>query len=171
MVVKSQHQLMNKPALMIWMLLAACGGVAQEQVVVQPEPIPEFSVVPKDPALGFGQEQSFPVLQILPEDVVQGKTRGLQFGTNDFAVRLTYTEAGARKILSFNEANTSRKVCIAIGSYMSPPFIEFLNSSPNDTNYLQWKSGWLEHRTETFFSLTRNDQDAIVNGLRGISPR
>ncbi|HXB59805.1 MAG TPA: hypothetical protein VNU95_09580, partial [Candidatus Acidoferrales bacterium] len=152
------------------LLLAAYSGFAQEQVVVQPQPIPGFSVVPKDPALAFEPEQSFPVRQVFPEDVVPGSVRSMQNGTNEFFVRLTYTEAGAKKMLAFNEENAHRKICIEIGAYMSPPEILFPNSSPDDTNYLQWKSGWLKHRTETFFLLTRNDLSDVLNGLHGIPP-
>ena len=53
--------------------------------------------------LGFAQEQPFPAFRILPEDVVQDSIRQVRFNTNNFAVRWTFTEAGARKILAFRE--------------------------------------------------------------------
>ena len=64
----------------------------------------------------FAQEQA-PALRILPEDIAQDSITQWpsQIGTNQFVVRWTYTEAGARKFLAFHEAHEGQKVRTVIG--------------------------------------------------------
>src|SRR5262249_51711687 len=113
-------------------------------------------------------------IHILPEDVVQSSIQQFQFGTNQIvgtnriAVRWTYTEAGAKKMLAFREAHQGQKVCTEVGSFKSQPGeIIFRPMPPTFTNYAQWKEGWLQHRTDKFFALSRKDADMVLTGLKG----
>jgi hypothetical protein len=56
-------------------------------------------------SLGLAQEQAVPSIRILPKDVVQDSVKQLRMTTNQFTVRWTYTEAGAKKMLAFWKAH------------------------------------------------------------------
>ena len=111
--------------------------------------------------------ESVPAFRILPEDVVQDSIQQVRFATNQFAVRWTFTEAGANKMLAFEEAHEGQKTCTVIGSYKTPPgVISHFLPMPAFTNYTQWKEGWLKHRTDKMFSVTEADAQAITAGLQ-----
>ena len=137
----------------------------------------------------LAQEQQVPTRRILPEDVVQDSVLLFQFSTNhsldaieaipvtptnlfakSFAVRWTYTEAGARKMLAFNEAHEGQKTRIVIGSFelLELPLSEnvFRPMPPAFTNYVQWKEGWLQHRTDKIVGVSGDDAKKIVAGLK-----
>jgi len=82
---------------------------------------------------------------ILPEDVVQDSIQLIQFSTptNLFAVRWTYTEAGAKKALASWEADGSH--------YGMTP---------------EWKKGWLKHRTDKEFFRNRAAAEKLVAKLK-----
>src|SRR5437016_6492594 len=69
--------------------------------------------------LGFAEEPVLPTLHVLPEDVIQETIEELPITlyqmTNKYAVRWTYTEAGARKMLSFWEEHRGQKVRMVLG--------------------------------------------------------
>jgi hypothetical protein len=108
-------------------------------------------------------QKPIPTLRLLPEDVEQDSIR--QFSgpqtrdmTNNFIVRWTYTEAGARKMLDFKEAHWGEKVRTVIGSFQSPLGEHvFIPMPPHFTNYTQWKEGWLKWRTDKFFFVSESD--------------
>jgi hypothetical protein len=86
--------------------------------------------------LGLAQEKPIPTIRISPEDVVQDGIQQSQMTTNKFVVRLTYTEAGARKMLAFREAHEGKKVRTVVGSFESAPSeIIFRTKPPVFTNY------------------------------------
>jgi hypothetical protein len=134
----------------------------------------------------LAQEQQVPTRRILPEDVVQDSVLLFQFSTNhsldamdaipvtptnlfvkSFAVRWTYTEAGARKMLAFNEAHEGQKTRIVIGNFESPLGENvFRPMPPAFTNYVQWKEGWLQHRTDKIVGVSADDAKQIVAGLK-----
>jgi hypothetical protein len=84
-----------------------------------------------------------------------------------FAVRWTYTEAGAMKMLAFNEAHEGQKTRIVIGNFESPLGENvFRPMPPAFTNYVQWKEGWLQHRTDKIVGVSADDAKQIVAGLK-----
>ena len=69
----------------------------------------------------LAQEQTVPTQYILPEDIVQDSIQLVRFASNSFAVRFTYTEAGAKKMLAFREAHEGQQVRTVVGRFLSPP--------------------------------------------------
>lgn len=118
--------------------------------------------------LAPGDDLSPPTLRILPEDVVQNTIVQSRISTNQYSVRWTYTEAGAKKMLAFQEAHQDQKVCTAIGSFVTPPSTHtFRPMPPTFTTYAQWKAGWLKHRTDNCFGVSEDDAKKVVAGLKG----
>jgi hypothetical protein len=76
----------------------------------------------------LAQERAASTTRTLPEDIVQESIQFFRFSTNSFAVRWTYTEAGAKKALASWEADPKH------------PAIS-----------VEWKTGWLKHRTDKRF--------------------
>ncbi len=97
------------------------------------------------PVVCLGQAQKSPARVILPEDVVQDSIQLVKFSTptNTFAVRWTYTEAGAKRALDSWEADGSH--------YGMTP---------------EWKKGWLKHRTDKEFFRTRAAAEELVAKLK-----
>jgi hypothetical protein len=108
------------------------------------------------------------VFRILPEDVVPDSIQYVRFKTNQFAVRWTYTETGAQKMLAFDEAHEGQQVRTVIGGFESAPgeIAKFQPMPPVFTNYAQWKEGWLQHRTDKLFCVTEDEAKAITAGLQ-----
>jgi hypothetical protein len=97
---------------------------------------------------GFESTRSSPARParvILPEEVVQDSIQLIKFSTptNLFAVRWTYTEAGAKKALASWESDGSH--------YGMTP---------------EWKRGWLKHRTDKQFFGTRAAAEEFVTKLK-----
>src|SRR5262249_17466185 len=67
------------------------------------------------------QSKAVPTLQILASDVVQSSIEQFRTGTNRFAVKWAYTEAGANKMLAFYESHQGQKVRMRVGGYQTPP--------------------------------------------------
>ncbi len=117
--------------------------------------------------LCIAQKQQVPTRRILPEDVVQDSIQTFQFSTNIFAVRWTYTEAGVQKMLAFNEAHEGQKTRLVVGSFELPTSEGvFRPMPPTFTNYVQWKEGWLKHRTDKIAGVSKDDAKKIVAGLK-----
>jgi|ERR1019366_1764362 hypothetical protein len=114
----------------------------------------------------FAQEQQFPTRRILPEDIVQSSIQLVRFTTNSFAVRWTYTEAGATKMLAFTEPHTGETVRTEVGSYVSVGRIAPFTSLPGCASYYDWRAGWLTNRTDKFFGVSEEDAKKIVDGLK-----
>jgi hypothetical protein len=115
----------------------------------------------------FAQAQTVPTRRIIPADIVQASIQLFQFSTNTFAVRFTYTEAGAKKMLAFQEAHAGQKIRTVVGSLERPPVeLTFHPMPPTFTNYAQWKKGWLKHRTDKFFNVSEEDAKKIIAGLK-----
>ncbi len=76
----------------------------------------------------FAQEQPAATRRMLPEDIEQASIQMVRFSTNCFAVRFSYTEAGAKKALASWEANPKHPVMSA-----------------------EWRTGWLKRRTDKCF--------------------
>jgi hypothetical protein len=108
-----------------------------------------------------------PTSRLLPEDIVQNSIQLVRFSTNCYAVRWTYTEAGAKKMLTFLEAHEGKKVRTVTGEFVGPAIEEtFRPMPPVFTNYTQWKEGWLKYRTDKAFAVSEDDAKKIVAGLR-----
>jgi len=115
----------------------------------------------------IAEDLAVPVVQILPTDVVQSSIQQSRFGSNRFAVRWTFTEAGAKKMIAFWEVHEGRKISVSVGDFVSPPAKHvFLPMPPLSTNYAQWKAGWLKHRTDKIFLESEADARAVVDGLK-----
>ena len=105
-----------------------------------------------------------PTYRILPEDVVQDSIQKHRFKNGSFAVRWTYTEAGAKKFLSFGEKYAGQIVRTGVGSFQTPPNELFRPKPPLSRNYTEWKKGWLKRRTSKIFGVT--EARAITAGLK-----
>ena len=92
----------------------------------------------------LAQEQTASTRSILPTDVVQESIQLVRFSTNSFAVRFTYTEAGAKKALAFWEAHPS----------------------PGVTYSAQWKDGWLKRRTDKGFFKTEESAKSFIAEIK-----
>jgi hypothetical protein len=149
-------------ALISWLLWASHLSFAQEQTNLITRIFPEA-----DDEVGSLVKQPIPIFRILPEDVVQTSIQEFRFTTNEIAVRWIFTEAGAKKMLSFDEENEGNKTCTAIGNFQSQPGIYRFVPMPAFTNYAQWKEGWLKHRTDKMFCKNEDDAKAIIAGLEG----
>ena len=114
----------------------------------------------------FAQEQQIPTRRILPEDIVQSSIQLVRFTTNGFAVRWTYTEAGATNMLAFTESHTGETVRTEVGSYESVGRIAPFTSLPGCASYSEWRAGWLKHRTDKFFGVSEEDAKNIIEGLK-----
>ena|ERR1035437_3920047 len=110
--------------------------------------------------------EAVPTRRILPEDIVQDSIQLFRFATNRFAVRWTYTEAGAKKMLAFTEAHVGETVRTEVGSYESTGGIAPFTSLPGCASYSEWRAGWLKHRTDKFFGGSEEDAKKIVDGLK-----
>jgi hypothetical protein len=121
--------------------------------------------------VGFAEEQ-IPTIKILPDDVVQESIQQRPFAangailTNEFIVRWIYTEAGARKLLTFTEAHEGENVRTIIGGFETPigKIVPF-QPLPGCNSYAEWKAGWLKRRTDKIFGVREEDAKAIVAGL------
>lgn len=108
--------------------------------------------------LGAAQE-ALPTIRILPEDIVQDSIQVLPFPTDKFAVRWTYTEAGARKMLAFWHAHAGHEATTKVGSFEVRGMIAKARP-PGWT-----EEGWLKRRTDKFFGVSEDEAKKIVEGL------
>jgi hypothetical protein len=113
----------------------------------------------------FAEEPATPIYSISPKDVVQESVRTFRLGTNKVAVFFTYTEAGAKKMLDFQEAHAGQKMRTQIGAHLMPEGYAMLRREPGE--YERWKEGWLKWRTSKFYGVSEADGKAIVAGLKG----
>jgi hypothetical protein len=104
--------------------------------------------------------------RILPEDIVQESIQLVRFTTNRFAIRWTYTEAGAKKMLAFREAHVGETVHTEVGNYEFIGGIAPFTSLPGCASYSEWRTGWLKHRTDKFSGVSEDDAKKIVAGLK-----
>ena len=114
----------------------------------------------------FAQEQQFPTRRILPEDIVQSSIHLVPFTTNRFTVLWTYTEVGATNMLAFNEPHTDEKVRTDIGSSVFVNASAQGTSQPGESDYAEWREGWLKHRTDKIVGVSEEDAKKIMAGLR-----
>ena len=155
-----------RKALTVSAALFAIVCLAQEQPILtlhlMPEDIFEQSIGPAPPLAPI------PTRHIVPEDIVPETIGLVRFSTNSFAVRWTYTEGGANKMLAFREAHEGRVVRTVIGSFESRPHqISFFSPMPPTfKNYAQWKEGWLKRRTDKIFVQSEQDAEKIMAGLK-----
>ena len=130
----------------------------------------KFTIIPMlllTAYLGFAAEPVVPTIRISPEDVVQSSIQQFRFGSNSFAVRWTFTEVGAKKMVAFWEAHDGQKISTAIGDFVSPPSEQvFRAMPPTFTNYTEWKEGWLQHRTDKIFVRSEAEAHEILVGLK-----
>jgi hypothetical protein len=110
----------------------------------------------------LAQEQTVPARHILPEDIEQDSVQMLRFSTNTFAVRFTYTEAGAKKMLAFERAHAGREVITQVGAFERRGMIAPLSARPQGWT----EAGYLKHRGDKFFGVSEDDAKNIVKGLR-----
>jgi hypothetical protein len=114
----------------------------------------------------LAQEQQVPTRRILPEDIVQDSIQLVRFATNSFAVRWTYTEAGAKNMLAFTEAHVGETVRTEVGSFEFTGGIAPFTSLPGCASYSEWRAGWIKHRTDKVFGVSEEDAKKIVAGLK-----
>ena len=110
----------------------------------------------------FAQVQSFPVRVILPEDVEQGSVQTVRVATNGLAVRFTYTEAGARKMLAFRREHAGHEIVMRVGSFERRATMSSLETRPEGWT----EEEWLKRRTDKFFGVSEADSKKIVAGLQ-----
>jgi hypothetical protein len=116
--------------------------------------------------------ESVPVMRILPENIVPDSIQLVRWSTNTFAVRWTFTEAGAKRMLTFWEAHVGQTICTEVGSYKSTTVIapcfqpQSFRPMPGCATYSEWREGWLKHRTDKFCGVSRDDAKRIIAGLK-----
>ena len=110
----------------------------------------------------LSQEQAVPTCRILPEGIEQDSIRLAQLTTNTFAVRFTYTEAGAKKMLAFWRKHAGQEVITKVGSFERRGRIAPLHSRPPSWT----EEGWLKRRTDKFFGVSKDDAKKIMDGLK-----
>jgi hypothetical protein len=148
------------------LFLSAGSGFAQQHAA------PDFFAVP-DPSFGVDKEQSLPTLYILPADVVPDSVIKVRFNMgessgNNFGVRWRFTEVGANKALAFWEKHNGQKVHTIIGDYVSPPERGIQSTPPGDTNYIQWRDGWLKKsRMHTTIFSNEKEANIVYLALKG----
>jgi hypothetical protein len=109
----------------------------------------------------FAQEPTLPARRILPEDIEQDSIKMVRVSTNLFAVRFTYTEPGAKKMLAFDHEHAGHEVLIQVGSFGTRTTLAPLEPrSPGWT-----EEGWLKRRTNKFFGESEDNAKKIVEGL------
>ena len=91
----------------------------------------------------FAQERPVSATRTLPEDVVQASIQFVRFSTNSFAVRWTYTEAGAKKALASWEADPKHPVISA-----------------------EWRAGWLKRRTDKCFFQSESAATEFMKSIK-----
>ena len=115
----------------------------------------------------FAQEQEIPTRHILPEDIVPSSIQLIRFTTNHFAVRWTYTEAGATNMLAFTEPHKGETVRTVIGDYeFSGRIAPSSALPPGVASYSEWRAGWLKYRTDKMFCASEEDAKKIIAGLK-----
>ena len=110
----------------------------------------------------LSQELTLPTRRILSEDVEHDSVRTVRFTTNSFAVRFTYTEAGAKKMLAFRREHAGHDVLLQVGV-----FERLVRIAALDTRPAGWtEEGYLKHRGDKFFDVSEDDAKKIVEGLK-----
>lgn len=106
-----------------------------------------------------------PTIHLMPADIVQESIKQVHWTTNTFAVKWKYTEDGAKRMLDFWMQHSGQKICIAVGTFSTPPF-----KAPEPLNPLtqsDWKKRWLEIRTDKFINLNEEAAKSIVVAMKG----
>ena len=101
---------------------------------------------------------------LTPADVEQGSVKVHRLGADRFAVFFTYTDHGAKRMLSFSENHAGQKMITKVGEWASPVGIYYAPQDP--VQYAMWKAGWLERRTSKLIVSNEADAQAIVAGLK-----
>jgi hypothetical protein len=109
----------------------------------------------------LAQQQDLPLRRILPEDIEQSSIRLVRIATNSFAVRFTYTETGARKMLAFEREHRGQEIIIRVGTFEHRGTIASSVQTPGWT-----EEGWLKWRTDKFFGVNEDQAKQIVDGLK-----
>ena len=137
--------------------------LAQEKSI---DPLLRLSVTPPKTVTNYvDAPESTPTRRILAEDIEQDSImvhQFYQFSTNAFAVRWTYTEAGAKKMLTFQREHTGHKIIIQIGSFEFRPTITSRDTKPAGST----GEGYLKHRGDSFIGASEDDAKKIVDGLK-----
>ena len=110
----------------------------------------------------LAQKQPVAARRILPEDIEQDSILTVRFSTNSFAVRFTYTEAGAKKMLAFRREHSGHEVVMQVGSFERRYTIAPLEVKPAGWT----EEGYLNHRGDKFFGVSEDDAKKIVDGLK-----
>ena len=101
---------------------------------------------------------------ITPADVEQGSVKVHRLGADRFAVFFTYTDNGAKRMLSFSEKHAGQKMITKVGEWVGPVGICYAPQDP--VQYEKWKTGWLERRTSKLIVSSEADAQAIIAGLK-----
>lgn len=117
--------------------------------------------------LGLAGEPVVPTIRISTEDVVQTSIQQVRFSSNSFAVRWTYTEAGAKKMLAFWESHDRQTIRSVVGDFESAgPIAPRSALPPGVASYSEWREGWLKYRGDKFFGISETDAQKILVGLK-----
>jgi hypothetical protein len=108
-------------------------------------------------------QDSLPSIRILPEDIVQTSIQQTRSGpgTNQFGVRWTYTDEGAKKMLTFWNAHAGEKTLEQVGDFE----YRATRSKGKPKGWTEEEEGWLKWRTDKFFGVTEADAKKITAGL------
>ncbi|MBL9134556.1 MAG: hypothetical protein JNK85_01745 [Verrucomicrobiales bacterium] len=108
------------------------------------------------------QKLTLPARRIHPEDVDQQSVQLVRLSTNTLAVSWTYTEDGAKKMLTFNREHAGREILIQVGD-----FEHLIRIAPLDAQPAGWtERSYHKRRRDKFFTVREEDAKKIVEGLR-----
>jgi hypothetical protein len=110
----------------------------------------------------LAQEQAVPTCRVLPEDIEPDSVGRLQSGTHLFAVRFTYTESSAKKMLAFWREHAGHAVLTQVGNFECLTTIAPLETRPSGWT----EEGWLKRRTDKICVNNEDDVKKIMEGLR-----
>ena len=90
----------------------------------------------------LAETQSTSARRILPADIEQASIRCIQLSTNSYAVKFTYTEAGAMKALAIWETD-----------------------SKHPKMSVDWRAGWLKRRMDKCFFQNEGAADSFMKSI------
>jgi len=115
--------------------------------------------------LEAGAAETIPAIRLTANDIVQDSIKQVRWSTNGlFAVKWSYTETGAQRMLDFWGKHAGEKVCIQVGRFETPPFVA--PGRENPITHEDWQADWIKRRTDKFINLKEADAGAVVAGLK-----
>gem|GEM_PF-3280144 len=109
--------------------------------------------------------ETVPTIRLTAADVVPESIKRVRWSTNGmYAVKWSYTETGAKRMVEFWSQHAEQKVRIQVGTFATPPFVA--PGPENPVTHDDWRPAWIARRTDKFMNLSDADATVIVEGLK-----